>query len=113
MISEAASLTEMWMVRMFVAVALVWVTVSPSTPAADDVDSVFYRDIQPVLVKACIVCHGPSKQESGYRIDLFDVLVRGGESGQRAVVPGDLAASHLWQRIASNDPDQQMPPVLY
>ena len=110
MIGNGCSTRHTLLVRRAATLALLWATVSPAVQAAGAMDGVFYRDIQPVLVRACIVCHGPSKQESGYRIDLFDVLMRGGDSGQRAVVPGDPAASHLWQRIASGDPDQQMPP---
>ena len=58
----------------------------------------FYRDLQPIFVKNCITCHGPSKQESKYRIDLAATLLKGGESQKRAIVPGDLAASHLIKR---------------
>ena len=86
-----------------------WLPSPGLQPVAAD-DEIFYRDVQATLVKSCIVCHGPSKQESGYRIDLVDVLLRGGDSGQAAVVPGDPEASHLWQRIVSRDPDQKMPP---
>ena len=110
MSGNARSLSEMRLGRRVAALVLIWATCAPAGGAANEVASVFYRDIQPVLVKACIVCHGPSKQESGYRIDLFDVLVRGGDSGVHAVVPGNPAASHLWQRITSSDPDQRMPP---
>ncbi|MBB76346.1 MAG: hypothetical protein CMJ75_17715 [Planctomycetaceae bacterium] len=85
-----------------------WVAWGLTPVSADEGD--FYRDVQAALVKSCILCHGPSKQESGYRVDLLDVLLRGGESGQPAVIPGNPEASYLWQRIVSQDPDQKMPP---
>ena len=70
----------------------------------------FVRDVQPILVKHCIVCHGPGKQESGYRIDLFETLLRGGESETVAVVTADIEQSHLIARVTSNDPLVKMPP---
>ena len=70
----------------------------------------YYRQIQPILVRNCITCHGPGKQESKFRIDLAASLLKGGESEKRAIVPGDLAASHLIQRITSSDPATRMPP---
>lgn len=110
MSGNARSLSQMRLNRSVAALVLILATGAPAMRAADEGGSVFYREIQPVLVRACIVCHGPGKQENGYRIDLFDVLVRGGDSGHPAVVPGDPDASHLWQRITSGAPDQQMPP---
>ena len=76
--------------------------------SAEPVD--FVRDVQPILVKHCIVCHGPGKQESGYRIDLFESLIRGGESETVAVVTADIGQSHLIARVTSNDPLVKMPP---
>ena len=76
--------------------------------SAEPID--FVRDVQPILVKHCIVCHGPGKQESGYRIDLFESLMRGGESETVAVVTADIEQSHLIARVTSNDPQVKMPP---
>ena len=70
----------------------------------------FFRDVQPILVKNCITCHGPSKQESRFRIDRIAPLFQGGNSGQPAVVGGDPAASQLLQRILSRRAEVRMPP---
>ena len=37
----------------------------------------YYRQIQPILVRNCITCHGPGKQESKFRIDLAASLLKG------------------------------------
>ena len=82
--------------------------VSPSN--ADLVDPDFDLDVKPILVKHCILCHGPGKQESGYRIDRFQTMLSAGDSGRPAIVPGDAIKSHLYQRITTTDPNVRMPP---
>ena len=70
----------------------------------------FSRDIQPLLAKRCFACHGPDTQEAGLRFDDPAAATRELDSGRRAIVPGDLAASEILARIGSTDPDLQMPP---
>jgi hypothetical protein len=66
----------------------------------------YSRDIKPLLSDRCYACHGP---DQGQR--KADLLLHVRESATReAVVPGDAAASPLLQRIASQDPDERMPP---
>ncbi|RLS43701.1 MAG: DUF1549 domain-containing protein, partial [Planctomycetota bacterium] len=76
--------------------------------AADEVD--FSRDIQPLLAKRCFACHGPDTREAGLRLDLAEPSRATLDSGLRAIVPGDEAASEILARITSDDPDVQMPP---
>ena len=70
----------------------------------------FSRDIQPLLAKRCVACHGPDTQEAGLRLDEQAGATRELDSGARAIVPGDAAASAMLARITSTDPDVQMPP---
>lgn len=65
----------------------------------------FDRDIAPLLKRHCVKCHGPTKQEGKLNIATPGGLIRGGKTGQ-AVVPHDVDASLLWQRIVSDE----MPP---
>jgi len=76
--------------------------------AAERVD--FSRDIQPLLAKRCVACHGPDTQEAGLRLDEQAGATRALDSGARAIVPGDAPASEILARITSTDPDVQMPP---
>ncbi|MFM7205869.1 MAG: DUF1549 domain-containing protein [Planctomycetaceae bacterium] len=70
----------------------------------------FSRDVQPLLAKRCFACHGPDTQEGGLRLDGQAASRADLDSGSRAVVPGDAAASELVARITAADPDIQMPP---
>src|SRR5215472_16325406 len=72
----------------------------------------FARDIQPLFKQYCIGCHGPTQQMNGYRLDQrrFSMTNRVGANGAR-IVPGDSAASRLYQRISGNAAGVQMPPT--
>lgn len=80
----------------------------PSLAAADAVD--FEKQILPLLQRSCLSCHGPERQKSGYRLDVREIALRGGDSGERAVFPHDASRSGIMKRLASTDPDEQMPP---
>ena len=58
-------------------------------PAAQPVD--FIRDVQPLFKEHCASCHGAEKQKSQYRVDVKETAMRGGESGEVAMVPGKSA----------------------
>jgi cytochrome c553 len=70
----------------------------------------FSRDVQPLLAKRCIACHGPDTQEAGLRLDDRSGATKELDSGSRAIVPGQSAASEILARITSTNPDTQMPP---
>jgi len=73
----------------------------------------FNRDIRPLLSDNCYACHGPDEahREAGLRLDVKESAFGELDSGERALVPGDLAASHLYQRLITEDEDERMPPV--
>ena len=72
----------------------------------------FNRDVLPVLAAKCLACHGfdAHARKAGLRLDTAEGATALLESGRRAVVPGDVAASELVRRIASTDADEVMPP---
>jgi mono/diheme cytochrome c family protein len=107
-ISDAAypSIRPVWTVP-----ALMLLAALSSTPARGE--SVDYRkQIRQLLSDRCYKCHGPdaAERQAGLRLDLRDGATAKLESGAVAVVPGDLAASALVERIKSTDPDRRMPP---
>lgn len=69
----------------------------------------FTRDIQPLLNRHCISCHGPQKQKGGLRLDGTSPQFAVGESGP-TIVATDAAKSPLVKRITSTNADEQMPP---
>ncbi len=81
---------------------------SSSLPAAAN-DDTFRTIIAPLLAESCGTCHGPDEADSGFRIDLRERAVAGGDSGAAGIVPGDAAASEIFRRIASDDEDVRMP----
>ena len=74
----------------------------------------FETKIRPVLVDACYKCHGADadggKIKGGLRLDVREGLLKGGESGKPAVVPGNADASLLIEAIRHTNADLQMPP---
>ncbi|MGB8854390.1 MAG: PSD1 and planctomycete cytochrome C domain-containing protein [Pirellulales bacterium] len=78
--------------------------------AADERPLRFDRDIRPLLSENCYACHGPGTQEAGLRLDSTAEASRELDSGFRAIVAGDVAASELLARIDAADPDVVMPP---
>ena len=69
----------------------------------------FETNIRPLLTKHCAECHGAKKQKADLRLDVKAHALKGGESGA-VIVPGDSAKSLLYQRVISEQPDEQMPP---
>jgi hypothetical protein len=68
--------------------------------------------VKPLLSDRCFACHGPdkNKQQAGLRLDIKEIAYeRNKESGKRAIVPGSLSKSELYNRIISADPEYTMP----
>jgi mono/diheme cytochrome c family protein len=72
----------------------------------------FNKDIRPILSENCFACHGPdhANRQAGLRLDTFEQSTEELDSGTRAIVPEDIAASELIARVISDDPDSVMPP---
>ena len=71
----------------------------------------YNRDIRPILAENCFACHGFDEhaRKADLRLDLREsALARHDDT--TPIVPGDPAASAVWQRIQSSDPDEVMPP---
>jgi hypothetical protein len=70
----------------------------------------FATEIQPVLAKRCIMCHGGGQQIAGLRFDNSTDAMKGGYSGP-VIVPGKSASSKLIERITSTKDGFRMPPA--
>lgn len=76
---------------------------------AEDGPDGYLKTVKPLLRERCLACHGALKQEGNLRLDTAASMRTGGDSGP-AIVAGDLTASHLLERISSNDESVRMPP---
>ncbi|MBY0521898.1 MAG: PSD1 and planctomycete cytochrome C domain-containing protein [Gemmataceae bacterium] len=83
---------------------------APSAHAVAPVN--FQRDIRPLLSDACFRCHGPDEgaRKGKLRLDTRDFALKGGKSGDAAIVPGKPADSEFIRRIISADAKSVMPP---
>jgi hypothetical protein len=78
-------------------------------PVADKVVD-YEKEIEPLLAKNCLKCHGSESQESNFRVDVRSSLLKGGDFGEPAVVPGKSATSHLVHLVSGADDFLFMPP---
>src|ERR1700687_6177431 len=62
----------------------------------------FARDIEPLLAKRCLVCHGAQQQMSDLRLDQKGGALRGGKAGVD-ILPGRSAESRLIRLVAGLD----------
>ncbi|MBX3745003.1 MAG: PSD1 domain-containing protein [Verrucomicrobiae bacterium] len=80
------------------------------SPGTDTVQ--FNRDIRPILSDNCFACHGfdPNTRKSRLRLDTPEGAFGTGRSGEVAIRPGDPQGSEVWLRIATDNPNDIMPP---
>lgn len=78
--------------------------------AADAPEGDFESKVRPILAAKCLSCHGPEQQKSGYRLDVREIALRGGELGEPAIVPGNSRESPLMRYVADPQADIIMPP---
>src|SRR5262245_4691961 len=101
------------MCRRFPLAVLIiaWLAASGRTTAEDKVD--FQRQIRPLLADKCFACHGRDAEhrEGSLRLDERDAALAGGDSGEKAIVPGQPDKSEFVRRIFASDPDERMPPT--
>ena len=98
-----------WMCTILLAVlSTLLASSSAIAKQASDQESLFENHVRPLLVQRCIKCHGPSKSESGLRLDTLSHLLKGGDSGA-AIDRSDAAASLLAQ-VLDWKHDVKMPP---
>jgi hypothetical protein len=68
------------------------------------------KDIKPLFEKSCVTCHGAEKPKSKYRVDSRDAVIKGGTSGDAAVIPGKSEKSPLVHFVADLVEEMEMPP---
>ncbi|MFY0653922.1 MAG: cytochrome C [Cyclobacteriaceae bacterium] len=67
--------------------------------------------IQPFIESRCVSCHNQHKKKGDYLMTSYSHLIKGGESGQAAIVAGKSADSEIVKRIElPAGHDDRMPP---
>jgi hypothetical protein len=85
-------------------------SLAPAARAADAPKPVdFSRDVQPILARSCVSCHGAHKQRGGLRLDVAAAARAGGDTGP-VITAGDAAGSRLVRLVSGTDPELKMPP---
>ena len=69
----------------------------------------YSRDIEPILTKSCVSCHGAKKQKGGLALHRKGLALSGGDEGAD-IIPGDSAKSRLIQYVGGINEDHLMPP---
>ncbi len=99
-----------WPVRLAIGIALALVAgVSRSEPP----QAIRYnRDVRPILAENCFACHGfdAASRAAGLRLDTPEGAFAKLDSGENAIVPGNVEKSQLLARIESSDHGLVMPP---
>lgn len=74
-------------------------------------EQIVYADIiQPILNLRCVECHKEEKSKGKFRMDTYDLLVKGGKEGD-GIEPGNALDSNIVFRAElPDDDDEHMPP---
>jgi hypothetical protein len=74
-------------------------------------DRIAFADVVgPLLNDRCVSCHSGQKAKGGLRLDRYDLVLKGGNTGP-AVIPGDVDKSLLLKYIdLPEDDEKHMPP---
>ena len=75
-------------------------------PATKQID--FATDIQPIIEKSCVKCHGKGRDKGGFVMETRESLLKGSDSG-KVIVEGNSAESLLIELVSGLDPDSVMP----
>src|SRR5437879_2484516 len=67
----------------------------PAAPAPRSEKVSYYKQVRPIFQAHCQGCHQPAKARGEYVMTDFAKLLAGGESGEKAVLPGHPDKSKL------------------
>jgi hypothetical protein len=73
----------------------------------------YARNIRPLVERSCADCHTGQKLKGGFRLATRETILKCGQSGDPAVVPGRSSESHLLRYISDQVEDLEMPPLRH
>jgi hypothetical protein len=95
-----------------VGIAMLALGAAVTGNAAEKARIDYGRDVRPILAENCFHCHGQDSKRrmAGLRLDSYEgATARRGS--HTALVPGQLEASGIFQRITAEQTTRRMPPV--
>ena len=69
----------------------------------------YYNQVRTIFQAKCQGCHQPAKPGGDYIMTDFSALLKGGETGEAAIVPGKPDESYLMDQIHVDDGEADMP----
>jgi mono/diheme cytochrome c family protein len=92
-------------------------TTNPATTAQDSTEAaaatgttVAYAQVQEILTKNCVGCHGEKKPQDGVNLTNYEAVMKGGEHGA-IVKPGNPTESELIEVMRGAEGHKLMPPA--
>ncbi|MGZ8901482.1 MAG: ankyrin repeat domain-containing protein, partial [Limisphaerales bacterium] len=85
-------------------------TVSAAKMPAEGRKVDFSQEIQPLLERSCGGCHGGERKKGEFSIENRENLLKGGQSGEPALIAGDSVNSKLVRMVSDEVEDLEMPP---
>jgi len=106
------SQTYLLAVCLAILLASIGCNKSEDIPSDIDPEALFVHEIKPLLEAKCMACHGndPRDIEGDLELGTLTSILKGGESGHPALVPGNPKESLLYKASTREDPDFAMPP---
>src|SRR5436853_5034822 len=95
----------------FSCLFVLFVTLSPSAPAAEPT---YWQDVRPILRKSCTVCHNPRQVKEpevsgGLTLDTYAAVLKWKAKNRTLVHGGKSGDSLLYQMIVTTDTEKRMP----
>src|SRR5689334_20332552 len=71
-----------------------------------------FSEVRAIFTAKCLACHGndPKDLKGDYDLRSREAAIKGGESGETAIVPGEPEKSPLYKAVTWIDDALQMPP---
>lgn len=80
-------------------------------PPVDPEKPLYAGLVEPIIAARCTGCHGEKKQKGKLQMHTLELLLKGGDSGEKTIVPGKSAESLIVKRLSLPDSeDEHMPP---
>ena len=84
-------------------------SISTAQSAGDP--TVYGNVVAPILNAKCVSCHGPDKKKGKFAMHTMELLLKGGSSEEKALVPNHSDQSEIFVRIMlPEDDEDHMPP---